>query len=75
MLLEKLDHEAVEQPRLLDLAGVAGAVEDFHLAAWNKRLQSSSARMRGVFAPGQDDGGAGDARMVVLGVGLGQRLD
>ena len=61
MLLEKLDHVAIEQPGLLDLAGVAGAVEDFHLAAGNARLQGCGARMRAVLAAGQNDRGAGDA--------------
>ena len=48
MLFEKFDHVAIEQPRLLDLAGVAGAVKDFHIAAGNARLQGCGARMRAV---------------------------
>ena len=40
MLLEEFDHEAVEQPRLLDLAGVTCAVQDLHLTTRDSRLQS-----------------------------------
>src|SRR5215217_2290783 len=61
MLLEKLDQVAVEQPRLLDLTGVAGAVKDFHFAAGNARLQRGGARMRVVFAAGQNDHRTADA--------------
>src|SRR5215470_10995592 len=36
---QKFDHVAVEQPRLLDLAGMAGAVEHLQLAAGDALLQ------------------------------------
>src|SRR5260370_23011355 len=47
--LFRSNHVAIEQPRLLDLTGVAGTVEDFHIAAGNARLQGCGARMRAVF--------------------------
>jgi hypothetical protein len=61
MFFEKLDHVAIKQPGLLDLAGVAGAVKDFHFAAGNAFPQGGGARMRAVFTAGQDDRGAADA--------------
>src|SRR5262249_30447126 len=63
MLLQELDQVAIEQPGLLDLAGVAGAVEDFHVAAGNARLKRCGARMRAVLAAGEDDRRASDACM------------
>src|SRR5690242_492577 len=74
VLLQELDHVTIEQPRLLDLAGMAGAVQDLHLAAGDALLERRRAWMRGVFAAGEDDGRAFYARVVILGVRLGQRL-
>src|SRR5262249_19638097 len=72
---EKLEHETIEQPRLLDLAGMAGAVENLHLATGNARLQGGGGGVRVVLAAAQDDGRAGDAGMVIVGIRLRQRLE
>src|SRR5215470_3669373 len=50
VLAQELDHEAIEQPGLLDLAGMAGAMQDPHLAAGNARLQGERALMRAILA-------------------------
>ena len=39
MAREKLDHETIEEPGLLDLAGMAGAGQDLHLATGDALLQ------------------------------------
>src|ERR1700704_4986612 len=66
---QKLDHVAVEQRRLLDLAGMAGAVEDFHFTAGDALLQRESGPVRVVLAAGEDDGWTGDLGMMALGFG------
>ena len=43
MPFEKFDQIAIKQPRLLDLAGVTGPVENFHFAAGNARFEGRSA--------------------------------
>ena len=53
---QKFDHVAVEQRRLLDLAGMAGAVDDLQLAAGDALLQRESSPVRVVLAAGDDDG-------------------
>src|SRR4051794_27163908 len=70
---KKLDHEPIEQPGLLDLAGVARAIENFHFTFGDARLQAEGGLMGAVLAPAEDDGRAFDARMVIRSVGLGQR--
>src|SRR6476659_318242 len=47
---QKFDHIAVEQRRLLDLAGMAGAVEDLQFAASDALLQRESGPVRVVLA-------------------------
>src|SRR4029453_443036 len=53
---QKFDHVAVEQRRLLDLTGMAGAVEDLQFAAGDALLQRESGPVRVVLATGDDDG-------------------
>ena len=43
---QKFDHVAVEQRRLLDLAGMAGAVEDLQFAVGDALLQRESGAVR-----------------------------
>src|SRR5262249_43466999 len=66
---QKLDHVAVEQRRLLDLAGMAGAVEDLQFAAGDALLQGEGGPMRVVLATGEDDGWTGDLGVMALGLG------
>jgi len=75
VLLLKRNHIAIEQPRLLDLTGMPGAVEDLHLAARDTLLQRRRARMRAVFAAGEDDGRALYARVVIRHVWLRLRFE
>src|SRR5262249_53210180 len=67
---QKFDHVAVEQRRLLDLAGMAGAVEDVQFAAGDALLQRESGPVRVVLATGDDDGWTGDLGVMALGLGL-----
>src|SRR5580704_18773311 len=71
VLFEKFDHVAVEIPRLFDLAGVAGAIKDFHLAAWNACFERSGARVSTILAAAQENGRAGNPRVVVVRVWFG----
>ena len=75
MLLEELDHVAVKQPGLLELAGVTGAVQDFHLAARYAPLEREGARVCMVFAAAEDQCRASDARMMIGRVGICRRLE
>src|SRR5665213_2470343 len=72
---EELDHEAIEQPGLLDLAGMAGARQHLELAAGNERLQREGALMGAVLATGQDHRRTEDAREMAFRLGLLQRLE
>src|SRR5262245_45414244 len=67
---QKFDHVAVKQRRLLDLAGMAGAVEDLQFAAGDALLQRESSPVRVVLATGDDDGWTGDLGVMALGLGL-----
>jgi hypothetical protein len=67
---QKFDHIAVEQRRLLDLAGMAGAVEDLQFAAGDALLQRESGPVRVVLATSDDDGWTGDLGVMALGLGL-----
>src|SRR5262245_8682604 len=67
---QKFDHVAVERRRLLDLAGMAGAVEDLQFAAGDALLQRESSPVRVVLAAGDDDGWTGDLGVMALGLGL-----
>ena len=75
MLGKKLNHKAIEQPRLLYLASVAGARQCSQLTVRYARLKCESALMAVVFAAGQNDRWAGDTLMMLLGVGLRQCLE
>src|SRR5262245_62097359 len=63
---EKFDHVAVERLGLLDLAGMAGAVEDLQLAAGDALLQREGGPLRIVLARGDDDGRAGGLGVIAL---------
>src|SRR5262249_39918747 len=67
---QKFDHIAVEQRRLLDLAGMAGAVENLQFAAGDALLQREGGPVRVVLATGDDDGWTGDLGVMALGLGL-----
>src|SRR5262249_51814941 len=67
---QKFDHVAVKQRRLLDLAGMAGAVEDLQFATGDPLLQRESSPVRVVLAAGDDDGWTGDFGVMGLGLGL-----
>src|SRR5690349_5583643 len=49
--------------------------QDRHLAVWNPRLERERARMRRILAAAEDDGRAGDARLMILGVRPRVRLE
>src|SRR5579872_7623187 len=75
VLLEKLDHVAVEKPGLLDLAGVPGAMKNFHLAARDAGLECRRTGVRAIFAARQDDRRAGNPRMMILRIGYRRSLE
>src|SRR5438128_2419381 len=72
---QERDHELVEQPGLLDLAGMSSPRQHLHLAVGNARLQRERALMRAVLAAAENDRRAGDAVMVILGIALRVRLE
>src|SRR5262249_30697454 len=72
---QELDHPPGEKPRVLELVGVCGPRQDRHLAARDARLQRECALVRRVLAAAENDRGTGDARLVILGVRLGMRLE
>jgi len=53
----ELDHEAIEEPRLLDVAGMAGAGQRLQLAMGDALLQGEGAWVRGVLAAASVDCG------------------
>ena len=55
MLLQEFDHVLIEEPRLLELAGVSGPVQGLHLAAGDELLELEGAWMGAVFAAREDD--------------------
>jgi hypothetical protein len=63
---QKIDHVAVKQRRLLDLAGMTGAVEDLQFAAGDTLLQRERGPVRVVLAAGDDDDWTSDLGMMVL---------
>ena len=67
---QEFDHKAVEQPRLLDLAGVPCAWQCFQFAFRYALLQGKSALMAIVLAAGQNNCRAGDALEKAVGIGL-----
>ncbi len=54
---EKFDHEAIEEPGLLHLAGMAGSGQSLQLAIGYTRLERKGALMAAVLAAGQDYSG------------------
>ena len=75
MPVEKLDHEAIEQPWLFDLAGMAGAREHFQLAVGHAGLEREGARMAAIFSAGENDHRTRDAFVMAFGIGLGQSAE
>ena len=75
MLREKFDHKAIEQPRLLYLASVAGARQCSQLTIGYARLQREGALMAVVFAAGQNDRRTGDTLMMAFRVGRRERFE
>src|SRR5690349_22881826 len=66
---QEIDHVAVEQPGLLDLAGVSSPRQHLQFAVLDPLLERKGVLMGVVLAAGQDDRRAGDLRLVVLWVG------
>ena len=66
VLGEKFDHEAIEQPGLLDLAGVAGSWQNLQLAIGYARHEREGALMAAVLAAGENDRRAGDALVILF---------
>ena len=75
MLFQKLDHEPIEQPGLLDLARMARAWQSSQLAIGYALLKRERPLMAVVFAAGQNDCRTGDTLMVAFGIGLRQCLE
>src|SRR5579864_4454110 len=73
--LQEVDHEAIEEPGLLHVAGMAGARQSPELATGDAVLQHEGAGMCPIFAPGQDHRRCGDALEMADGLGLPQRLE
>src|SRR5262249_24337356 len=67
VLLQEFDHVLIEEPRLLQLAGVSGAVQGLHLAAGDELLQAEGAWMGTVLAARKDDRRALDRSKEVFG--------
>ena len=67
---QKFDHKAIEQPRLLDLAGVSRAWQGSQFAFRYALLQGESALMAIVLTASQNNCRAGDALEKPVGVGL-----
>src|SRR5262245_32331919 len=72
---EKFDHQPVEQPGLLDLAGMSGSRQHLHFAAGNARLEREGALMGGILATAENDSRAADPRLMIFGVRLRMRLE
>ena len=68
VLGEKFDHEAIEQPRLLDLTGMAGSRQRFQFTIGHEFLKGKGALVGVVFATAENNHRAGDAFMMALGV-------
>lgn len=75
MPAQKLDHKAIEEPRLLDLASVARTRQGFQFTVRYAFLQREGALMTVILAAGQNDGRAGDALEKPFRVGLCQRFE
>src|SRR3954469_20001309 len=66
---EKIDHVAVEQPGLLDLAGMSSPRQHLQFAVLDPLLEREGVLVGVVLAAGQNDRRAGDLRLVILRVG------
>jgi len=75
MFAEKIDHEPIIEPRLLDLTGMAGSGQSFQFAIWYPRFEREGALVAAVLTAGQDDRRAGDALMVAVRIGLCESLE
>src|SRR5215212_6103101 len=67
VLLQEFDHVLIEEPRLLELAGVSGPVQGLHLAAGDELLELEGAWMGAVFAARKNDHRAIDRLKEVFG--------
>src|SRR5688500_18683277 len=67
VLLQEFDHVLIEEPRLLELAGVSGPVQGLHLAAGDELMELEGAWMGAVFAARKDDHRAIDRLKEFLG--------
>jgi hypothetical protein len=67
---QKLNHITVKQRRLLDLAGVAGAVDGLQFTTGGALLQREGSPMRVFLVAGDNDGRTGDLGVVAVGLGL-----
>lgn len=74
MFAQKLDHKAIEEPRLLDLASVARTRQGFQFTVRYAFLEREGALMAVILAAGQNDRRAGDALKKPFRVGLCQRF-
>ena len=75
VLSQEIDHVAVEQPGLLDLAGVSSPRQHLQFAVLDPLLKRKGLRVGGVLAAGQDDRRAGDLRLMILRVRRRMRLE
>src|SRR5215472_11089071 len=66
MSSQKLDHMAVKQRWLLNLTGVACAIDGSQFAAGDALLQCKRSLMRVVLASSDDDGRTGNFGMVIV---------
>lgn len=75
VLGKEFDHEAIEEPGLFYLAGVAGSGQSFQFAIRDERLEREGALMAIVLAAGQDYCRTGDALVMALRIGLRERFE
>jgi len=75
VLGEEFDHQAIEQPGLLHLTGMAGAVQYLQLAMGIRALSAKALGWALFLAPGQDRRRTSDALVMAFGLGLLQRLE
>jgi hypothetical protein len=68
VVFQELNHAAVEQPRLLHLAGMARAMKNPHRIIRNLLLQRECRLVDSILAAAQDDGRTLHARIVIRSV-------
>src|SRR5438552_4125189 len=75
ILSQKFDHQTVEQPGLLDLAGVSSTRQHFQFAVLDPLLERKRILVGAVLTASQNDRGAGDLGLVILRVRRRMRLE